>query len=413
MNGRRAPGDHKITRETYLALALAAPKQLLCPNLRNLCWSGDDGLLDYIRLFWGRGTTHLCLLLGAPDIAQRSMLSALALAHPRTSRVSLGWIQSTEQDEDEQIHTAAITGLVCQWQQIKSFEYFAAPLSRQTFLHISRIPSLRLIQIRLPNDPAFPYIQVPSDPAFPALRHAEFLSPSISHCSSLLEVMSPCRLQTISVLIPGTDCGTLLGTFFQRLRLSCARLLLSKVHLWMDERHGVNMADMLINGNMLRPLLPFANMKELSISTTNSFKLDNAMLRDMAMAWPKLQTLELGISGWGAPSGISPAGLIPLLENCQNLRNLSIVIDASTVDFSVEMLSNHKSNTRIRKLKLGDSRIGGDYELIAKFFSSLTPNLTTIHCWGDGVHGLAYCRSKQVRLFRGRWKEVERIIREF
>jgi len=77
----------------------------------------------------------------------------------------------------------------------------------------------------------------------------------------------------------------------------------------------------------------------------------------MAKAWPKLVPVSLGdkfgCRGW---SVITTKGLVPLFENCEDLKELRIVLDATVVDHNLfEKPGQGISNRKIKTLYLGNS----------------------------------------------------------
>jgi hypothetical protein len=109
------------------------------------------------------------------------------------------------------------------------------------------------------------------------------------------------------------------------------------------------------------------------------------MLEDMATAWPRLKMLHLGYMGGIGKGKCTFTGLVCLLQRCLDLESLSIVIDASAIDCSLDILSEGKSNDKLTRIDLRDSKID-DPHTIAIYLSDLIPNLLVSNGWAEGWH---------------------------
>ena len=89
--------------------------------------------------------------------------------------------------------------------------------------------------------------------------------------------------------------------------------------------------DFIITASALRPLLAFSHMESLSIDVMASFEdVDNAQLREVALAFPHLWEIGLGsIFPWARPREQTYSVSFPLQS--KQLRAIGLSIDATVV----------------------------------------------------------------------------------
>jgi hypothetical protein len=122
-------------------------------------------------------------------------------------------------------------------------------------------------------------------------------------------------------------------------------------------------------------------MQDLQFCPRRPFTPDDALIQDMANAFPRLRILDLGTTyGSGGRTNVTLAGLVRLVQHCPALQSLGIVIDTSNTDLLP--VSDIKawegvSNLKVETMHVGDSRIS-DPAAVASFLSNIFPNLDTI-----------------------------------
>jgi hypothetical protein len=232
---------------------------------------------------------------------------------------------------------------------------------------------------------------------------------------SLIKII-PLYLELDSIIVQIEDDhdhnheASLVGDFLQRLNARCSHTALTVLELDDSRRWPTHFSDeYVISDDMFRPLLAFTNMAELTIYTPHAFGLGNEILRDIAASWIQLRSLRLGtLRGWAGRSRITLAGLIPLLS-LPKLERLNIVINASTVDYTLDMPPTGLSNTKITQLFLADSVIQNAHS-VAAFLSDVLPNVRQIHSWNETVARNASVSPAGAKKYRVRWLEVATLI---
>jgi hypothetical protein len=196
---------------------------------------------------------------------------------------------------------------------------------------------------------------------------------------------------------------------FQAINTCCSHLMLTTLVIKESDMSTQLPVGWTIKEDMLRPLLVFTNITKIHILTTHPFDLGNKMVRDMATAWPRLQSIQLSEAGWAGQSRVTLAGIIPLIS-IPTLRDLGIVINASTVEHTLDMPLVGVSNTNIRYLFLGDSLIK-DAHLVAAFLSEVLPKVQIIESWDHFVVQRASVPPAQAQKYQALWNEVLCLIK--
>jgi hypothetical protein len=165
--------------------------------------------------------------------------------------------------------------------------------------------------------------------------------------------------------------------FFQTLSRYCSTTL-KILNIDQGDYHLIEHAAFL-------PLLAFRNLTHLSMSCVYS-DLDDALLSQMAQAWPHLEVLvlRLPLSGLVA-TGVTLEGFLPLLEYCPKLRELALTIDAFSEPHCLHSSGQPWqgiSNPNITTLTVGNSGIASPV-YVAQFLSYIFPNLKKIIFWED------------------------------
>jgi hypothetical protein len=248
-------------------------------------------------------------------------------------------------------------------------------------------------------------LSLPQD-AFPVLRSLKLTG---KPATAFLNALPSCKLDDIEIEFAHTvNEVPLMTKFFQVLHERCSHQSLTRIEIDFGASFvPTRLLD--IESDMLWLLLSFTNLQAMIIRSYHLFKVDNDFVEAAATAWPHLCILQLGRGGWGwgESTNVTLAGLIPLARYCPDLTRLSIVVDATVVDHSVDILV---SNTKLNFLNLGDSVID-DPASVAACLSKIFPHLTSISSWDVPVMGQT--ATEVQKKYNGRWDEVARLLKIF
>ncbi|TCD62916.1 hypothetical protein EIP91_006243 [Steccherinum ochraceum] len=224
---------------------------------------------------------------------------------------------------------------------------------------------------------------------FRTLHTANFLVSSAAAMSTFLKVA---KLPALKVLVvcftegetpSEVDVSTLCNTIADQMnhttltRIQLLSLAASKVSEWDEEKA--------VKSDVLKPLAAFSTMLQFDVSLPWFIKFDDALLRTLAAAWPKLQHINFGLSvPWSSPVQVTLRGLEILAVNCPSLQHIATRIHWDDehndgID-DATLPAAGRSAPLVSKLSFGNSIITS-WECVALFLSSLFPNVEVIEAW--------------------------------
>ncbi|KAJ7135714.1 hypothetical protein C8R44DRAFT_534588, partial [Mycena epipterygia] len=134
-----------------------------------------------------------------------------------------------------------------------------------------------------------------------------------------------------------------------------------------------------VGGEIFKPLLSFSNLVSLSLSHPVGFNLDDAVVRDMARAWPRIELLWLPHGR--SPHRISPRvtleGVYAFAIHCPRLQALTMTFDATVVPKAKIEGRNRVSQHSLGLLDVAYSPVSKPRP-VATFLSAIFPHLKTI-----------------------------------
>ncbi|RDB14740.1 hypothetical protein Hypma_016473 [Hypsizygus marmoreus] len=173
----------------------------------------------------------------------------------------------------------------------------------------------------------------PGSCAFPVLRTLKLSSPDFSYCTNLVKPMAPdCALKTIGFSaakrLPSTltEWTRMIYTLVDKCRHSALEELLIKD---LDaDRELANRLHASRGVDHLKPLLAFTQLTFISLYAVGGFSLDDALVDEMAMAWPHLQQFHVCGHLRAPLPGTTISALASFARHCKRLRSLTITFNA-------------------------------------------------------------------------------------
>ncbi|KIJ58173.1 hypothetical protein HYDPIDRAFT_34429 [Hydnomerulius pinastri MD-312] len=301
------------------------------------------------------------------------------------------------------------SNLLCQLNLLESVR--CAELTDESLLHLARLPALKILRVDLRLNPLHNLDSSLRGRGFPVLREALVSSPTMSHCLQFLKYVKSTSLDTINLNVDDETPAASYKEIFTAWGLNpsyqnLSTIDISEMRVWRDydEKH-------IIDITVLRPLFQLKGLTCLKLETLCTYDLDDAAIKEIATAWPLLETLDLSLRecGWEIPSKVTLQGLIPLLRGCPNLALLGVVVDATRLPAaSTRLPGAGVRNTSLESLWLADSKITRP-SLVAAFLSAVAPNIEQIVTWNTPLLSGREGKDK----YRKRWREVEGLVRMF
>ena len=211
-------------------------------------------------------------------------------------------------------------------------------------------------------------------------------------------------LNLVSLEVPTPDH---FDRLFSALRRSSSAAALRTITLFPDVQDSGYEKTHAVNPNSISLLFPFQNLEDLLIGTATSFKhIDNALIKDMANAWPRLKYLRLYHFPDSELTKVTVFGLLPL-ANCAYLESLEITLDSAIPDTGKADGTFHDGS--LSCLAVGKSAIK-DPEAVAAFLSNVLPNLMDIEAWGN-ENGYAPEEGTDAELWQQVWKNYLMLVK--
>lgn len=236
-------------------------------------------------------------------------------------------------------------------------------LSTVTELHLASLPNtLRLLQ---PESPAM----------FGHLRELSVGSVEIGVATSFFGLCSNTPL--IEIHFTFRFCPTVAETdaFYNALRSNCSHTSLNLLALYILEVSPLAGDNSLIPGSSLRTLDCFVNLRTVSLTAPVGFDLDDPTIVQLAAAWPNITSLTLETIISTVPPRITLQCLYSLAQNCPRLCSLRLAFDARSVPAPgpTRVIQDCLESIDVESSPISNATP------VARYLSSLFPNLTIIH----------------------------------
>ncbi|KAF8134933.1 hypothetical protein EV363DRAFT_1256796, partial [Boletus edulis] len=216
---------------------------------------------------------------------------------------------------------------ICRWKNLTSVVCRQFALDVHELAHLSRMPALTELDFMLsatlsPFDlPLF----------FPSLHNLTLDSQSLKPISWLL---SQIRLPVVrSFTASICDCPSRLqfSSFWASFRTASTGHTVERLkltHSYDSSPNFTRSESPLLGFEDFQPCLAFSNLQLMDINVRWNVDLTDSDLLMLALAWLCLEELSINMDwGWNTPAGITPNGLLRLLESCRSLKCAALVID--------------------------------------------------------------------------------------
>ena len=169
---------------------------------------------------------------------------------------------------------------------------------------------------------------------------------------------------------------------------SITRLRLTQTH------HSITFVrpnPLVLTADDLRPIMALRNLRCIDLNLGWNVDLTDTDLLELMSAWPHLGHLLINeVWGWQTFSGITPDGLVHLLQMCQSLRQLSVAIDTRGYTSLPRMRSPAHLGVDLSpsfSINVVDSVIDAASEpALATFFANLVPSARcSLRAWSSWV----------------------------
>ncbi|KAJ7504858.1 hypothetical protein B0H11DRAFT_1979661 [Mycena galericulata] len=387
-----------IMTHVFGALRMGVPGDRLLPNLQELGWGYISPTLSpFIDLFLGPQITSISIGHSQND-NHYDILPYLAQNCPRLSVV---YIQSAFSTTPEDWRLSAFACALAHVQYLEVGKLDLAALA-----NIGRLSTLNTLKTRLPDALSFP--QAMTRTMFPHLLETK-LEIGAGHVSALLAFVRTWKntpLESFDADFHGTAQPHLVEEFCRVLGDHCVPDALDVFKFdisWEEE----NAADGFVYpGNIFRGLFCFRKLTVVSIHVFYGYDLDDALISDLAHAWPYLEELHLATDTPArAPRTprVTLLGLQSLAQHFRDLTTVEMTFEATSIPPPPIAGELPTMQVSLISLHAAFSPISAAFPT-ARFLSATFPKLTQVSAWG------VYDASPLEREYEPRWREVQTLL---
>ena len=384
---------------TFLNASTTEP---LFPNLRTLCCEYTEDAMHLLRL-----PLPSLMSLDVNFINQRLFRNSLAL-FPRLSPdirelfIRLHYIEDT--------FVTIEPDYMRRWQNLSTVECPRVALDMDTLLHLSRMPALAHLYFTL--SPALS-AESNSSLVFSNLHNLTLLSGSFKETLRFLSLTRLPAIMDFRTYIDKYPSEQELPSLLVGLLASNPGNTIETLELYHQSEFQ---NDVVQSGSLpllgledLRPCMGFSNLRHLELNIMCNVDLTNDQLLTLASAWPKLEQLLINEEwGWNTTgaSGITPGGLVRLLQTCPSLAWIALCLDTRGYTEAPASLELAFSSSIL--IDVLDSIIEAPSVMaIAAFFCHISAAYSKskfiLNAWS---HCNAMMELPNAKVYAKRWKDV-------
>ncbi|KAJ7144125.1 hypothetical protein C8R44DRAFT_846099 [Mycena epipterygia] len=364
----------------FETLSLCLPAEHLFPNLKTLSWTYVDApLFPYIRIVLGPKITNIEINL-TTTMSHLSLIPTLALRCPHLTDVQVSYEYTPIPFHDE-IRTS-VSLFVRGLKRLRSLR--VNDLDRPALEHLATLPTLTLLTLENIQGSTrfFPKQLDPS--RFSTLESLAIWLTTAEAAIFWIESVSHSALADLSITMSSPPTTQALSALYVAVaeNIPCANLCRLQVDVPypfavapFDESSDQSVVE---KREGLTRLFRFHNLTNLGLESLRGFDLDDALVLEMAQAWPNLRTLQLLPNGPASPaSRVTLAALRSFAHHCPKLVSLGIELDAGTVPVAHEG-DKQDVQTKLNVLSVGFSPISNP-SAVASFIFDIFPEVSDLY----------------------------------
>ena len=343
------------------------------PNLRRLRFTVPSYLGQCPRVFLQHSSISLSLEWSDEDVPK--VLSCIENYAPELEGLDLG---SYKMDCNAACveNCRLLSAFVCKMKNLTQLACGSLALSDEAILHLASLPRLQSLQTPNTVDDIMRSIKVHHDleQPFSSLRRLSVRGyGDLKSFAKFIACIRPAHMRSLALSFEKSSPALDVGEAFSALHESSSHQELRELS-FTDEGSVPSPSSstkrFVIDEWVLGTLFAFTNLTKFELTFKAVFALTDVHMKEMATAWPRLRSLQLGsLSGWGQPSGITLHGILHLLAGCRELEYLGISIDVSPTSLPpLSTITPQHVNKRITYLHIGDSNfVPGNSDARARF----------------------------------------------
>ncbi|KAI0647925.1 hypothetical protein C8Q79DRAFT_539898 [Trametes meyenii] len=226
---------------------------------------------------------------------------------------------------------SSFASLACSLSSLVRLRTWEIPICESAIYTLAQLKTLRFLELSLPADAQWTLRPQTLTHPFPNLMEIGMAGSAATYIgfSRALELS---RVERLNLVIVDDSPPSLLPDVFASVRHQFSPTSLRDLAIF----HPLELFDIIgpnsaavVRGDHLRPLLDFRKLKLFNLELQFRYALDDALLCDMARAWPEIELLYLAYDeGFFHETLPSVRALPPFAVHCPRLRNLGVRFDA-------------------------------------------------------------------------------------
>ena len=379
----------RLNRKSQEILANPPTREPLFPNLRHLCCEFADDVMPFLHLPF---PSLLSLDLQLLDTSKfRFCLESFSAFSPNLSRLHIHpRMPRTVKKFD--------FNCISRWPNLQTLICRQFPLDVDALSHLARMSSLTRLDFELSTT------SLNFDTIFPLtnLRSISLRSKSLALVQRLPFLIRLPIIVDFAIVINETPSKEEFPSFLACVQTShTVQGLQLYQSRWAPISSSRDRDGSLLGLEDLRPCMALSNLRRINLNVKWSIGLTDCDLLTLVSAWPHLEKLYINEHwGWNTPGGITPNGLLQLLQTCRLLSHVALAIDTrgfTGLPHSLASLGLTLPPTFF--INVVDSSIEADaVPAMTAFFSGFAPCLFFVWLLEFG----------SVEIYRSRWMDVFR-----
>ena len=279
-----------------------------------------------------------------------------------------------------------VSDFMCRWSNPQIVLCPQISLDMNALTHLSRTPGLTQLSFA----PSATFSGTPSDALlFSALYELKLFSDSLITILKLLAHLQLPAVKDFVVEIKNSPSRQNFTSFLAALQQSGVSDSITRLRLFQFQHPPENTqsAPVLAAGD-LRSSMALGNLRHLILNLRWNVCLTDSDLLTLASAWPYLEQLFINDDwGWQTSGGITPDGLVCLLQTCPSIGQLALAIDTRNYTNIPPARSPASLGLALPPsffINVVDSVIdAASVPAIAAFFANIVPSTNfTLGAWG-------------------------------
>jgi hypothetical protein len=371
-----------VFRAIERSLDLGHFNRPLLQNLRELIFNqGSSGVsLRDMCIFLGPRLKRLCLI---PPASLDGLVIFVAALKARCLAID---DLSISLHDDPGRANRIVTDLIRSLSSLRELSCEDVACDLRTLTHLSYLPSLQYLTVRLPKRLAGESFLDSSSNILPfiAMRYLRISVASIADAGEFLQVVSSSsglEFLHISLEDPILPTPEKIHAVFTIMQRSIFCDTLTTFGLWdYAEFHENTPPVHSLDAHTLSPLLQCRNLERVTINLSYNYAaVDNPLLQEIASAWPCLRDISLHARYkarlWHSKANLQ--GLSYLAQHCHSLRSVGLQFDVS-LPATVMYPDKGIHYESLIELHVCRSHVS-DPLALATFLAKVFPNLKLYH----------------------------------